>query len=58
MLSTRNPHSVSTFLVDGVVAGTWRAQGSGIVLDSFNPLPRATMRQVEDEAEQLAAFHR
>jgi Winged helix DNA-binding domain len=54
---TRAPHSFPTFLVDGAVAGTWRHQAGRIELEPFEPLARATRRQLEDEAERLAAFH-
>jgi hypothetical protein len=54
---TRTPHSFPTFLVDGAVAGTWRHDQGRVRLEPFEPLPRATRRQLEDEAERLAAFH-
>ena len=54
----RAPHSFPTFLVDGAVAGTWRHREGRIELEPFEPLPRATRRDLEDEAERLAAFHR
>jgi hypothetical protein len=57
VFTTKNPQSLSTFLVDGAVAGSWRYQGGRIVLDPFDPLPRRVRRKVEDEAQQLAAFH-
>lgn len=55
---TRNPHSVGTFLVDGSVAGTWRFDGAKVVTHPFAPLPRAVRRELSDEADRLAAFHR
>jgi Winged helix DNA-binding domain len=45
-----------TFLVDGVVAGTWRAGGGRVTLEPFAPLPRAVRRAADDEAHRLAAF--
>ena len=51
------PHSFPTFLVDGAVAGTWRHQDGRIHLEPFEPLPRGTRRQLEEEADHLAAFH-
>ncbi|HEX2373168.1 MAG TPA: winged helix DNA-binding domain-containing protein [Actinomycetota bacterium] len=57
IFSTRTPHSFPTFLVDGAVAGTWRHQQGRVELEPFEPLPRATRRQLEDEAERLALFH-
>jgi hypothetical protein len=57
VFSTKNPHSTATFLVDGSVAGTWRAVGREIRTQPFHPLPRAVAREVEREADRLAAFH-
>jgi Winged helix DNA-binding domain len=54
---TRTPHSFPTFLVDGAVAGTWRHDQGRVQLDPFEPLARATRRQLEDEADRLALFH-
>jgi hypothetical protein len=53
----RTPHSVNTFLVGGAVAGTWRYDKGRIDLDAFHPLPRLVRRELEEEAERLAAFH-
>ena len=57
VFNTKTPHSVNTFLVDGQVAGTWREQKGRVALEPFEPLPRAARRELEDEAERLAAFH-
>jgi hypothetical protein len=55
---TKMPQSVATFLVDGAVAGSWRYEGGRIRLEPFDPpLPRRVRRDLEDEAERLAAFH-
>ena len=54
---TRAPHSFPTFLVDGAVAGTWRHERGEVRLEPFEPLARAARRELEDEAERLAAFH-
>ena len=51
------PHSFSTFLVDGVVAGTWRYEEGRVRLDPFKRLPRASRAELEEEGERLAAFH-
>jgi Winged helix DNA-binding domain len=53
----RAPHSFPTFLVDGAVAGTWRHREGRVELEPFEPLPRATRRELDAEAERLAAFH-
>ncbi|HEY5059477.1 MAG TPA: winged helix DNA-binding domain-containing protein [Gaiellaceae bacterium] len=47
-----------TFLVDGVVAGTWAAEKGTVSFSPFAPLPRTARRAVEDEAARLAAFLR
>ena len=57
VFSTRAPHSVGTFLVDGVVAGTWRYDAGRIETAPFERLDRAVQRDLREEAEQLAAFH-
>jgi Winged helix DNA-binding domain len=51
-----NGDVAQTFLVDGFVAGTWRADKGRVVVEPFAPLSRAVRRQVEDEAERLEAF--
>ena len=57
VFNTRTPHSVSTFMVDGLVAGIWRREGGRVHWESFEPLPRMARREVEQEAERLEAFH-
>jgi hypothetical protein len=54
----RAPQSFPTFLVDGAVAGTWRHDQGRVRLEPFEPLPPAARRELEDEAERLAVFHR
>ena len=56
VFSTKTPQSVATFLVDGVVAGTWRPERGRIVTKAFGRLSRDAKREVENEAERLAAF--
>jgi len=51
-----NGDVAQTFLVDGFVAGTWRADGGRVVAEPFAPLPRSARRELVDEAERLAAF--
>ncbi len=58
IFSTKNPQSVGTFLVDGVVAGTWKFDGSIVTTDPFDPLTRKHAREVEEEAARLTAFMR
>jgi hypothetical protein len=55
----KNGDVAQTFLVDGVVAGRWRAGKDGRVnVEPFAPLPRAARRDVEEEAARLEAFLR
>jgi hypothetical protein len=52
----KNGDVAQTFLVDGVVAGTWKAQGGKVVTEPFAPVPRAVRRELADEAAALAEF--
>lgn len=56
VFNTRTPHSVPTFLIDGTVAGTWRVEGGRVELKPFEPIPKSARREVDDEAQRLAAF--
>jgi hypothetical protein len=65
IFSTKTPQSVNTFLVDGSVAGAWRhvpgakrIDAGHIEVDEFEPLTRSVRREVMEEAERLADFHR
>jgi hypothetical protein len=58
VFSTRMPQSVGTFLVDGSVAGMWKHTDGRVDWTPFQRLDRAAAREVADEAERLAAFHR
>ncbi|HYM57485.1 MAG TPA: winged helix DNA-binding domain-containing protein [Solirubrobacteraceae bacterium] len=57
IFSIKNPHSLSTFLVDGAVAGSWKHERGEIRLDQFGPLDAATRRALREEADRLADFH-
>jgi hypothetical protein len=57
VFNPKTPHSLSTFLVDGAVAGTWRYEGGRVRLEPFDSIPRSARRELEDEARGLAAFH-
>lgn len=57
LFDTANPRSLSTFLVDGAIAGSWVYEHGRIELDPFEKLDRATLRDLEEEGERLAAFH-
>ncbi len=56
VFDTKTPHSVSTFTVDGQVAGTWREERGRVRLEPFEPLPRSVRRDVEEEARALAGY--
>jgi hypothetical protein len=51
-----NGDVAQTFLVDGVVAGTWRVEKDRVALDPFEKLSRANRSAVEEEAALLARF--
>jgi hypothetical protein len=57
VFSTKTPHSMPVFLIDGAVAGTWRYEGGRVRVDPFGPIPRSVRRELDDEARALAAFH-
>lgn len=57
MFTSKNPQSLSPFLVDGVVAGWWRHEGGRIALDPLGRLDAAARRALAAEAERLAPFH-
>lgn len=57
VFSTKTPHSVSTFLVDGAVAGTWRYEKDRVTLAPFARLSRSVRAELEEESERLSAFH-
>ena len=57
VFSTKTPHSVGTFLVDGAVAGTWRYENGRIETRAFHRLARADAEDVSEEAQRLAELH-
>ncbi|MET0909287.1 MAG: winged helix DNA-binding domain-containing protein [Ilumatobacteraceae bacterium] len=57
IFGTRTPHSFSTFLVDGVVTGTWRHEDGRILVDPWRALTATERAAVDDEAALLATFH-
>jgi hypothetical protein len=57
VFNTKTPHSVPTFLVDGVAAGTWRHENGRALLAPFGQRPPSAAQELEEEAEQLGAFH-
>jgi winged helix DNA-binding protein len=56
IFNTRTPHSLTVFLVDGQVAGTWRADKGRVRIDVFERLPAKTRKAVEAEADGLSDF--
>jgi winged helix DNA-binding protein len=52
----KNGDVAQTFLVDGLVAGTWRVEKGKVVVEPFAPLPLAARRDVEEEARRLEAW--
>jgi hypothetical protein len=61
IFTTKNPQSVSTFLVDGSVAGTWGVEQTAakatLVIAPFERLSPGTKKDVVAEAERLVRFH-
>jgi DNA glycosylase AlkZ-like len=57
VFSVKRPHGAQTFLVDGAVAGEWRHEDGRIALDPWTKLDRATRRDLDAEAERLAALY-
>jgi hypothetical protein len=51
-----NGDVAQTFLVDGLVAGRWRAEKGRVVTEPFEPLSHSGRREVAEEAERLEAF--
>ena len=47
---------LQTFLVDGVVAGTWKVESGRVVLEPLGPIRRTARRELEDEGRRLAEF--
>jgi len=45
-----------TFLVDGIVAGTWRIEDGRVVTEPFGPLPRAARHELDEESARLQAW--
>ena len=58
VFNVKTPNSVNTFLVDGQVAGTWRYDRDRIRIEPFGRIARTAQRELDEEAERLAAFHR
>jgi hypothetical protein len=48
----------ATFLVDGVVAGTWSVSGGRVRIEPFEPVPRRALSELRAEGRRLEAFLR
>jgi len=57
VFNTKTPQSMPTFLVDGEVAGSWRYEKGRIGIEPFGKLTKTARRELDAEAERLAAFH-
>ena len=53
VFNIKMPQSTPTFLVDGMVAGTWRTEGGRVVVSPFERLPGKWKSAVDDEAAAL-----
>jgi Winged helix DNA-binding domain len=51
-----NGDVAQTFLVDGFVAGTWRAEDGRVVPEPFARLSRPQQRELQEEAARLETF--
>jgi len=51
-----NGDVAQTFLIDGFVAGTWRAEDGRVVAEPFGKLSRSAQHDLGDEARNLEAF--
>jgi hypothetical protein len=56
IFNSNTPHSLSAFLVDGRVAGSWKLEGDRVELQPFERLPSGVRKQLDEEAERLAEF--
>ena len=53
---TKNLGVLPAFLVDGVVAGTWKIERKKLVLNPFVKLSRKVKAELDDEGEKLGRF--
>ena len=61
VFSTKTPQSVNTFLVDGIVAGTWSVKATKkvaeLVIEPFEKLPAKAVKELEAGGARLVRFH-
>jgi Winged helix DNA-binding domain len=58
IFNPKYPQSTHTFLVDGVVAGTWKYDGDRVQVEPFGRLSKEARAELREEAERLTALHR
>jgi hypothetical protein len=56
VVTRSNGDVLPTILIDGYVAGVWRALDDGIEVTAFRPLPAAAWRGLGEETRALTAF--
>lgn len=56
IFNTRTPQSWHTFLIDGLVAGTWRYDRHGISLEPLRAITAAERAALDEEAHRLERF--
>jgi Winged helix DNA-binding domain len=57
VFNVKTPQSVSTFVVDGTVAGTWTYEKGRVRTKAFGRLDATARREVKAEADRLADLH-
>lgn len=57
VFNAKTPQSVSTFLIDGRVAGTWSYEKGKVRTEPFGKLGAADLRALREEADRLAELH-
>ena len=50
-----NGDAARTFLIDGLVAGTWRVEDGRVAIESFGTLSRSDRAELEDGRARLEA---
>jgi hypothetical protein len=56
VFNTATPHSLSAFLVDGQVAGSWKVERGKVKLQTFERLPQRVRKELDEEADRLSEF--
>jgi hypothetical protein len=56
LITKQNGDTLPTVLVDGCVAGVWRALSEGIEITAFHKLAKADWTAIEAEATSLRRF--